>query len=157
MEAVFRKNPAHTEDPYYEGRKYPEPTVCPECGAVFIEGRWTWKKLKKDSFHKEICPACRRKKEKYPGGLVLLEGKFLKKHMDEITNRIEHIEEQEKNLRPLNRILWINKKKDFIEIATTTEHLARKIGEGINSAYKGELTLKYSEHEKLIRVHWKRD
>ena len=29
-------------DPYQSKRKLPDPTVCPQCGAVFHQGRWTW-------------------------------------------------------------------------------------------------------------------
>ena len=30
------------DDPYRAAAKPPEPTECPECHAVFNEGRWTW-------------------------------------------------------------------------------------------------------------------
>lgn len=29
-----------TDNPYYEGRKYPEPTVCEECGLLYRDGHW---------------------------------------------------------------------------------------------------------------------
>jgi len=29
-------------DSYKSSRKLSEPTRCPECGAVFLKGRWTW-------------------------------------------------------------------------------------------------------------------
>ena len=30
------------EDSYRAGAKLHDPTVCPECGASFRKGRWTW-------------------------------------------------------------------------------------------------------------------
>ena len=33
----------HILDPYQARQKPAESTVCPECGAVFHDGRWQWK------------------------------------------------------------------------------------------------------------------
>jgi hypothetical protein len=32
----------HRHDPYKARHKLPEPAACPECGAVFHEGRGQW-------------------------------------------------------------------------------------------------------------------
>jgi len=89
--------------------------------------------------------------------LLFLEGAFLKKHREEILNRIKNVAEEVKALRPLQRIMWIKEENDKVEIATTSEHLARHLGEAVNSAFKGEFEVKYSEGEKLARVYWRRD
>ncbi|WP_022846202.1 MULTISPECIES: BCAM0308 family protein [unclassified Desulfurobacterium] len=151
-----------SENPYYEGQKYPEPTVCPECGVIFKDGRWQWKKDLKEKLpqdvNKSLCPACRRKRDRYPGGIVILKGNFLKEHKEEILNRIRNIVEDVSALRPLQRILWMDEKNDgTMEIATTSEHLARHIGEAINSAFKGNFEVKYNENEKFARIVWERD
>jgi hypothetical protein len=41
------REPEH--DPYKSRRKLPEPTACPECGAVFREGRWQWVEVPTES------------------------------------------------------------------------------------------------------------
>jgi NMD protein affecting ribosome stability and mRNA decay len=151
-----------SDNPYYEKKKYPEPTKCPECGAIFKDGRWQWPEQIPEKLPGEIneilCPACRRKRDSYPGGLIYLSGEFLKKHREEILNRIKNIVDEVMSQRPLQRILWLEEKEDgSIEIATTSEHLARHLGEAINSAFKGEFDFKYNEGEKLVRVFWHRD
>ena len=44
---------------------------------------------------------------------------------------------------------------DF-EVTTTDSHLARGIAEAIHDAYKGELKVRYSRDENLVRAVWKR-
>ena len=148
---VQRRN----DDPYRHAAKPPEPTVCPECKATFTEGRWTWEKATGDT-HEQLCPACQRIQDKFPAGYVTIKGAFFEEHRDEIVRLIESHEKKEKAERPLQRIMAIDTKRDGLEVTTTDSHLARGIAEALHSAYKGELKLRYSRDENLLRATWKR-
>lgn len=142
-------------DTYREDKKLPEPTVCTECNAVYIEGRWTWYE---PSFkaNKMLCPACRRIAEKNPAGFLELKGAFFKKHQQEMLNLIRNEEKEEKNERPLERIMDITEEDEQTLITTTGIHVARRIGEAVSRAYQGELSFTYGDGEKTIRVLWDR-
>ena len=151
-----------SDNPYYEKRKYPEPTKCPECGVVFKDGRWQWPEQIAGKLPNEIneilCPACRRKRDRYPGGFFYLSGKFLENHKEEILNTIKNVIDEVMTQRPLQRVMWMEEKEyGIIEIATTSEHLARHLGEAVNNAFRGDFEVNYSESQKLARVYWHRD
>ena len=57
----------------------------------------------------------------------------------------------------LQRIMTIEDVRDGMQVATTDSHLARGIGEALYDAYKGDLKLKYSRDENLLRATWKRN
>lgn len=47
-------------------------------------------------------------------------------------------------------------KDGVIAVTTTDVHLARRIGEALHRAYQGQLDIKYSQDEYLVRVNWTR-
>lgn len=118
-------------DAYKETGKWPEPTLCPECEALFIHGRWSWEKSPKEA-NKTTCPACRRIADNYPAGYVEIKGNFFLEHQEEILNLARNVEKQEKSERPLERIMAITDNKDHTLVTTTGIHLARRIG---NNSY----------------------
>jgi len=144
------------DDPYYQSAKPPEPSQCPMCHAVFQEGRWQWGDAPGD-VHEEMCPACRRVEDRFPAGYVTIRGAFLKEHRDEIIALIKAKEKREKAERPLQRIMAIEEKRDTLEVTTTDSHIARGIGEELHSAYKGDLKVRYSRDENLVRAVWTRN
>ncbi len=147
----------YLHDPYFIKEKYSEPSVCERCGVVFADGIFTWVKSIPKDFPKMICPACKRIEDRFEGGIVLLSGKFLNGHKEEIINIVKNVEAYKIEKRPLERIMSIVENDSKIEIKTTYEHLARRIGEAINSAFKGELKISYPDGEKYVRVGWFRD
>lgn len=143
--------------PYYEKRKYSEPTVCSDCGLVYHKGHWANSQIASPNSSKEKCPACRRVADRNPGGVVILRGKYLNAHKSEILNVAKNQEKLAKEHRPLQRIMWTKNNLDALEIAVTNFHLARRIGEAIHHAHKGEFEVKYSEGDRFARVYWRRE
>ena len=62
-------------DTYKVRGQLPDPTACPECGAMYRAGRWTWGSAPVDA-QRVVCPACQRIKDDYPGGFLTLGGSF---------------------------------------------------------------------------------
>ena len=146
----------YIHDPYFTKEKYKEPAICERCGVAFIDGIFQWVENKPVNANKIMCPACRRIEDKYEGGIVYLKGEFLKEHKEEILNLIRNVAEEEMSYRPLERIIEIKDNGEEIVITTTYEHLARRLGEAVHKAYKGNLKLEYPGGQKYIRVFWER-
>ena len=143
------------DDPYRETERPPEPTLCPTCKAVYAEGRWAWSR-KPDEYYEQNCPACQRIHDEFPAGYVMIKGEFIKQHRDEIIALLKSKEDREKAEHPLQRIMAIEDVRDGLQVTTTDSHLARGIGEALHDAYKGDLKLRYSRDENLLRATWKR-
>ena len=142
-------------DPYKGRRKSASATVCKDCEAIYVGGRWTWEK-NVESRRQTVCPACRRIKENYPAGHIELSGSFVEKHQHELLNLIRNREKLEKEHHPMERIMNIGTERGFAMVTTTGVHLARRIGEALTHSYQGELNFQYGDEEKSIKVFWSR-
>lgn len=117
-----------------------EPTVCPQCDAIFMEGRWRWGPVPV-SAHQVVCPACQRMQDNEPAGYVVLAGPFFHDHRDEIINMIH--EQAERN--------------DIAMMITTTDiRLAHYLGAALHHHYQGDLEYRDNPAHDLLRVHWTR-
>jgi hypothetical protein len=143
-------------DPYQAARKLVERTRCPDCGAVYRNGRWTWPKLEVEWVRKELCPACRRTRDRYPAGELLLSGAFVAAHADEIMNQIRRIEAAERLAHPLNRILDIERDDEEIRVTTTDIHLPHRLGHALKDAWSGSLSTHFDREGHFSRVLWQR-
>ncbi len=143
-------------DTYQEREKWPEPTVCSECNAVFLEGRWAWLEPS-DKANTIVCPACQRIKDAFPAGYLEIKGAFFDSHREELLGLIHNLEAQEKGEHPMERLMAITAEEDQTLITTTGIHLARRIGEALQHAYEGDLDFTYGDAEKIIRMTWIRE
>ncbi|NIW24769.1 MAG: ATPase [Gammaproteobacteria bacterium] len=144
-------------DPYKLRGKLKEPTVCPQCGASYRNGRWTWDEAPSGEAKRQLCQACQRINDRYPAGELAIGGRFVAEHRDEILNLAKNIEEAERAAHPLNRIMSIDDVDDGLLITTTDIHLPRRIAEALDNAWNGELDMHYDEEGYFVRLNWRRD
>lgn len=146
----------HVHDPYMTREKLPEPTVCPECKAVFTEGRWQWSTTATPDANEHLCPACQRIRDRVPAGYLTLSGEFFREHRDEIMNLLENKVENQKTEHPLKRMMAVEDEDDGVVVTFTDTHLPRGVGEAIESAYEGDLDIQYTDESSIVRVYWQR-
>jgi len=139
-------------DPYAYKAK-PQPAICSDCQVVFHQGHWKWEAAPKQAVQ-IVCPACQRIKDNLPAGYVELSGEFLEQHKEDILNLMKNEAEYARSKHPLHRIMEIRQQNGIVTITTTDVHLARRLGDAVKNAYKGELQLNYQEAKSLMRVTW---
>ena len=147
----------HIHDPCKTPHKLPEPTVCPDCGAVFHAGRWQWMTPAPENANRTSCQACHRIRDKYPAGRMTLSGGFVREHKAELLSLARHHEAAEKQAHPLHRIMRIEEKPDSIVIETTDLHLPHRIADALEHAYHGDSKLQFDKEGHFIRVDWERE
>jgi len=139
--------------------KLSEPTVCPECRAVFQDGRWEWPSTAVEvaSMREHLCPACQRVRDHVPAGYLSLAGEFFRNHREEILNLVHNKVRTEEAEHPMKRLMNVENADDGSVVITFTDtHLPHGAGRAIESAYDGELDIHYNDDASIIRVYWKR-
>jgi hypothetical protein len=142
-------------DPYVARGKPPGPASCPDCGLVFLRGRWQ-RGRRPAGGREHPCPACHRIRDAQPAGYVTLDGPFLRAHEEEVMHLVRNEEQREARQHPLQRIMDVRREDNAILVTTTDVHLARRIGDALAAAFGGSLELKYGRDECLARVRWTR-
>ena len=159
----IRRNVQSYSDPYIDEECLAENTPCKRCGAVYTAGRWYLKdqvpqsKAAQPKARETLCPACRKQRDRLPGGVLKLTGAFISNHKDEILNLIRNQSGKAQAVNPLERIMDMQFGDNEITITTTNEKLAQRIGRAIHKAYSGTIEYRFSEDTKLARVNWRRE
>ncbi|MGI5837477.1 MAG: BCAM0308 family protein [Chloroflexota bacterium] len=138
-------------------------TICPVCHSISDGKHWyldekEYQRLRQDpNVRIELCPADQRIRRQMFDGEVVLRGAWLEGHKEEILNFIHNEEKRARETNPMSRLATVQDRGDYIYILTTSQSLARRIGAGMKSAFKGRLTVQRVPFEKFTRVRWARD
>ncbi len=161
-----RKNVDRETDPYIPRKGASAVGICPKCRAIYRNKRWVIDekeyaaRTRKGAAEEVVwarCPACRKIEHGFPAGVVTLSGGYLRDHRDDILNLIRNEEKRAMGINPLERIIRMEDRGGTLEIATTNEKLAQRIGREVRKACRGTVEYKRSEDAKLLRVTWARE
>ncbi|BBL71736.1 BCAM0308 family protein [Methylogaea oryzae] len=142
-------------DPYRARGKWPEPTTCPDCGAIFHNGHWQWGEPRAGA-ETHACPACERVRDGVPAAEVRVKGAFFAQHRQDILNLIHNAEAKAKAEHALERIMNIAEEGDGVLVTFTGAHLAHGVGQAVHHAYQGELHSVYTDEDGTLRITWSR-
>ena len=148
------------QDPYAMLKAPRGPAMCRKCGAVYADKRWHFDEREARSLkasprtQKLICPACQKIRDDYPEGIVTLRWSGLLDHDAEVRGLIANVEARAVSVNPLDRVLKIARRKDELEIQTTNDRLAQRIGRALVRAFKGKSTYHWAHRDMMVRVMW---
>ena len=161
----FTKRVDHETGRHRAPRAIKEPAVCADCGAVYVNRRWSAAGSPVLGKHKDarsarttVCPACKQKRTGAPRGFVFLDGTFFVEHQAEIKQLLQNEADRAAEDNPMARILgWEEGEEHQLAVSTTTEHLAQRLGHSLEKAFGGSVHYDFSHENKLARVSWRRD
>jgi NMD protein affecting ribosome stability and mRNA decay len=102
------------------------------------------------------CPACLKRVEHYPEGIVTLRGDYLWRHEEEIRHILNKEAERVMAKNPVARVITMEKRGESLLIETTEQKLAEHLGRTLNRAHHGDLQVDWSGQPKVCRVNWER-
>jgi hypothetical protein len=164
--ATFTKRVDHEAGRHRPSRAMSEPKVCEDCGAVYANRRWTVANTGSgNEKHKHwrppemtVCPACAQQRTGEPRGFVYLDGAFFVAHHEEIEQLLRNEAERAAEDNPLARVMELKRNDGHkLTVATTTEHLAQRLGHALEKAFGGRAHYDFSHENKLARVNWQRE
>jgi hypothetical protein len=93
---------------------------------------------------------------------VYIDGGFFTAHRDEVERLLNNEVRRASADNPTARIMkwdWGKSKAQAarLTLTTTTEHLAKRLGEALQKAFSGDVRYDFSHENKLARVYWHRD
>ena len=151
----------HVERDMYLPRLEPKGVMqCRGCGAFHYRRRWSL--IPPAGFsssvhdHPLFCPACRKIKDRFPGGEVTLHG-VETANRAEIGRILRNEESRAREKNPLERIMRMEATNGAWRIETTTEKLAQRLGRAVRKARGGKVTYKWLHNSKFVRVIWQND
>jgi NMD protein affecting ribosome stability and mRNA decay len=148
------------QDPYAMLRATKGPAVCRRCLAIYVNKRWHFDEAEARKLaasrrtQKLVCPACQKIRDDYPEGVVTVEWSELKDHEAEIRGLIGNVEARALSVNPLARVMKIVKRRNDMEVQTTTDRLAQRLGRELVRAFRGTVTYRWAHRDMLLRVTW---
>ena len=162
--ATFTRRVDHAGGRHRPPRAPAEPAICAACGAVYVKRRWSQAPSARvlaghaaEPLAVRICVACRRRRTGVPHGFLHVDGGFFPEHRSDLEHLLRNEAERARDDNPLSQIVdWRHFPDGSLMVATSTEHLAQRLGHALEKAYDGKVHYGFSHENKMAHVWWRR-
>jgi hypothetical protein len=163
---TFTRRVDHQAGAHRPPRQGHGPRVCEHCGNAYVKGRWIARRDEPvramslralASPEMTLCPACRMETLDQFGGEVRISGAFYAEHRPEVVRLVQNEAKRAAVDNPLARILLIKERTPAsLIVRTTTEHLAKRLGQALKKAFDGDVHYGFAHENKFAHVTWSR-
>ncbi len=133
--------------------------TCIKCGAAYRLKHWhsfdqSLLQQQPLGLKSAVCPGCFRVANNIWHGTVVLQGDVIASAPKAVMSLVERVSHECWLDNPTSRLYAVVAQNDRIQMKTTTEWLATRIGKALKKAYKGSLLIKGSSDRRTVDVRW---
>lgn len=135
-----------------------EPSTCIRCGAVYLRKTWRHGSRVLLTVGRQtgwtICPACVQQLEGTHVGRVRTAGHLTPELGDAILRRIRNVDARARHTQPERRTVRVERTPEGIEVLTTSQKLAHRIGRELEKAFGGHCRYHWTGPEGTLDAVW---
>ena len=135
-----------------------EPVACERCGVVYRRKTWRGgaRSVLIDPVGVEwtVCPACLQELEGEYFGRVRTAQPLDADQQAVIERRIRNVERRARYTQPERRTVSIERTREGLEVLTTSQKLAHRIGRELEKAFGGKCRFRWSGPEGTLDAVW---
>jgi hypothetical protein len=88
---------------------------------------------------------------------VRLEGTYVERHAGEIRRRILNVAARASHTQPERRLVAVAARRPGLEVLTTSQELAHRLGRELRKAFGGTVSYGWSDRDGGLLAVWRRD
>lgn len=137
------------------GGRGSEPVLCERCGAVFAKRVWRRSAASRPPVASlaavawRTCPACEQVANEEWMGRLVVRGRLAPEQEDAIGKRLRNVAARAEFTQPERRIVSIGRSGSLLEVLTTSQKLAHRLGHELEKAFGGRTRYKWSDDGSL--------
>lgn len=132
-----------------------EPVLCERCGAVFAKRLWRKSAASRPSaaalgsIEWRTCPACEQVANEEWMGRLVVRGRLAPEQDDAIGKRLRNVAARAEFTQPQRRIVSMERSGEMLEVLTTSQKLAHRLGHELAKAFGGKVAYKWADDGSL--------
>lgn len=152
----YKERERPKQDPYAMVKAPKGPAICRKCLAIYADKRWHFdetaarKLAASPRTQKLVCSACQKIRDDYSEGIATLKWSGLQDHEAEIMGLIAHVEARAVSVNPLDRVMKIARRTKELEVQTTNDRLAQRLGRALVRSYKGKAAYSWAHRDMMV-------